>query len=57
MARLAIITVLIWGLVAAAPAAASASPMRRQTGSATETWATQPVPKKLLTRAKVRSMN
>ena len=41
----------------AAPAAASASPIRPQTGCAIETCATQPGPKKLFSRAKVRSMN
>ena len=38
-------------------AAASASPIRPQTGCAIDTCATQPVPKKLFSRAKVRSMN
>ena len=40
-----------------APAASSAPPNRAHTGSAMGTWATQPVPKKVLARAKVRSMN
>jgi hypothetical protein len=31
--------------------------MRRQTGSAIETWPTSPAPKKLFSRAKVRSTN
>jgi hypothetical protein len=38
-------------------AASSASPSRAQTGCAIETCATQPSPKKLFSRAKVRSMN
>ncbi len=42
---------------AAGPASATVSPMRPQTGRAIETCATQPGPKKLLSRANVRSMN
>src|SRR6185437_1328247 len=42
---------------ASLPAAASASPSRVQTGRPNDTWATRPVPKKLLLRATVRSMN
>src|SRR5260370_91688 len=38
-------------------AAARASPIRPQTGCAIDTWATTPGPKKLFSRAKVRSTN
>ena len=42
---------------AASAASAASADSRGQTGSAIETWATRPGPKKLASRAKVRSMN